>query len=559
MDSLSSRSRLYVILLLIPVFTFGAYVWANAMNVPYNDDEALLFTINYIHEHSSGLFKSLIQQHNDHRIFFSRLAGVVIDFLYGKMNFRTMIIFGYINLILVGHSFYLIYRSFGKNLLLFLPVSIVLFSPIVYCTQLWSITAFEQTLSIAFSLYCLYFLQPEKRKTWLWAIPLAVAATLANLDGVSVIPIALFWLITQRRVKESWIFGVFSMIYCYLFFVNFRFSSASQFPHISRFVRIVFSGFVALSGSIVKVLSDSHGYMMAVALGGVILLTYCTFTAIKYFNLIRKTNWVYSISLTEICFFKVLACVLMIAMGRSGENPENILSIRFQIYSASIFIMFYLFVLSNLKAERLQYMLFFVFLFGTLTLNLLAYVKYQDAVTVHNDELKVDAFNYPAHNFFIHQYPGVPDPKAVFYKCYDFPEYLKKDWVSRWEAAVKNQGQELKATFKSQILTKPAGFTDSIYPIINFEIGNLPSLVPRRNVYLALFNQENLRKPVLVALRPPNSGWVNKILKNTSAPHSFTATFPSKIPDGFYDIALCWTINNVPDSKIVIRNFKLEN
>lgn len=559
MDSLPSRSWPYIILLLIPVFTFGAYVWVNAINMPYNDDEALLITINYIHERGSGLFKSLIQQHNDHRIFFSRLAGVVIDFLYGKINFRTMIIFGYINLILVGHSFYLIYRSFGKNPLFFLPASIVLFSPIVYATQLWSITAFEQTLSIAFSLYSLYFLQPEKRKTWLWSIPLAVAATLANLDGVSVIPIALFWLITQKRVKESWIFGAFSVVYCYLFFVNFRFSSASHFPPISQFVRIVFRSFVGLSGSIVKVLSDSHGYLMAIAFGGIILLTYCVFTVIKYFHLIRKPNRVYSISLTEICFCKMLACVLMIAMGRSGDNPESILSIRFQIYSAGIFIIFYLFVLSNLKAQRFQYLLFFAFLFGTLSLNLLAYVKYQDAVIMHNDELKVDAFNYPAHNFFIHQYAGVPDPEASFYSYYDFPEYLKKDWVSSWGTALKNQGQELEATFKSKVLTKSDGYRDSIYPVISFEIGNLPPLVPKRNVYLALFNRENVLNPVLVAVRSPNKGWLNNLLSQAPEPHSFTAVFPAKIPGGLYDIVLCWTINNIPDSKIVIRNFKLEN
>lgn len=559
MDLLRSRSWLHVLLSLIPVLTFGIYIWINALNVPYNDDEALLFTINYIHDHSLGLFTSLIQQHNDHRIFFSRLAAVVIDFLNGKIDFRVMIICGYINLVLLGHSFYLIYRSFGKNLLLFLPASIVLFSPIVYCTQLWSVTAFEQSLSIAFSLYCLYFLQPEKQKTWLWAIPLAVAATLANLDGVSVIPIALFWLIVQRRVKASFIFGAFSVIYLYLFFVNFHFSTASHFPPFSQFAGIVFTGFVALSGSIVKVLSDSHGYRMSVVLGGIMLLTYCVFTVIKYFNLFRKTDRIYTISLTEICFCKVLTCALMIALGRSGDNPDSILSIRFQIYSVSIFILFYLFVLSNLKSERIQYLLFFAFLFGMLTLNLLAYLKYQDAVVVHNDELKVDAFNYPAHHYFIHQYPSVPDPKTTFFNHYDFPEYLKKDWIARWGTTLKNEGNELKTTFKYQMQTRPPGFTDSIYPILNLEIGSLPSLVPKRNVYLALFSRMDLTRPVMVALRPQNMGWFSKVFKNKSTLHSFTTAFPFKLPDGLYDIALCWTINNIPDSRIVARNIKLEN
>ena len=335
------KTFLSLFLLFIPVFTFGAYLFMNAVNVPYDDDEALLYTINRAHHSPSDILRILLEQHNDHRIFFSRLASETIDFLHGKMDFRIMILCGFFNLILLGHAFFLVFKSFTRNLLYFVPVFVLLFSPIVYATQLWSITAFEQTLAIAFSLYSLYFLQPEKRKIWYYSIPLAIAATLSNLDGLGVIPIALVWLITQKRKKESLLFGIFSIVYLFLFFVDFHFSASSRFPQFPQIIPILLKSFIAFSGSIVKVISDSHVYVLSVIVGGIMLLTYAVFVVMKFSKAAKWKNPDFSISFPEICFLKLLACAFMIALGRAGHATENMFAERFQIYSASIFITFY--------------------------------------------------------------------------------------------------------------------------------------------------------------------------------------------------------------------------
>jgi len=541
-------------LLLIPVLTFGVYIWKNAVNMPYADDEALLYTLNYVYEHGR-LFTSLLHQHNDHRIVFSRLAGVVIRFFTGSMNFRTMIILGYLNLVLLGHSFFLVYRSFRKDLLFFLPTSVLLFSPILYCTQLWSITAFEQTLSIAFSLYSLYFLQPEKQKIWYISIPFAIAATLANLDGMSVIPIALFWLIVQRRNRESLIFALFSVCYCYVFFLGFRFSSASHFPELSKFLSVVVKGFIALSGSIVKVLSDSYGYQMAFILGAFIFLTYIYFTARKFYKVYTDRQTKYEINFTEICFFKVLACVLMIALGRSGDAADDILSIRFQIYSASVFVIFYLFVLNNLKQVKLEKLFFLTFLTASLTLNLLAYVKYNNAVRTHNDQLMVDNFNYTTRGFFMYQYFASPQPEAGFYNHYKFPEYFKKYVVSAWHGQLQSQHPVTGVSLKTEVLKTAVDYPESLYPVIRFQFNNLPAIVPGRNVYLALSDRG--KNFFLLAVRPPMSGWFRELMGQRNSRNSLSASFPKKIASDFYDVSLCWTVNNVPHSMLVARNINI--
>lgn len=543
----------YALILLIPVLTFGIYVWQNAVNMPYADDEALIYTLNNIHDRPSELVRSLFYQHNDHRIFFSRLASVIIHFFSGTMNFRTMIIFGYLNLVLLGHSFFLIYRSFRKDYLFFLPVSLLLFSPIVYCTQLWSITAFEQSLSIAFSLYSLYFLQREKQKIWYISLPFAMAAALANLDGISVIPIALFWLMVQKRKIESLIFGLFSILYCYVFFLGFRFSSASHFPDLSQFLSVVLKGFVALCGSIVKVLSDSHGYQMALVLGAFILLTYIIFTTFKILKVTGHEKFKYRLNLTEICFLKVLACVAMIAMGRSGDDADVILSIRFQIYSASIFVMFYLFVLNNLHQIKLEKIFFVALLTTSMTLNLLAYVKYKNAVKMHNDELIVDSFNYPQHGFFVHQYFQAPDPETTFYNQYNFPVFFKTEVVSNW--IIQLRKQKVEASLKMEISNSSSDFPASLYPIVRFELSKLPPIVPRQHIYLALLDRNN--NILFIAVRPPISGWINQLFDRNMPARLLTVAFPRKMTGDFYDVALCWTNKNIPHSLLVARNINI--
>lgn len=552
-------SFLYLFLLFIPVFIFGAYLFINAVNVPYDDDEALLYTINQIH-HSPpprDIFKILLVQHNDHRIFFSRLAGVIIDLLNGEMDFRIMILCGFFNLILLGYSFFLIFKSFSKNLLYFVPVFVLLFSPIVYATQLWSITAFEQTLAIAFSLYCLYFLQPEKYKIWYYSIPLAIAATLSNLDGLGVIPIALVWLMVQKRNKESWLFGAFTVIYLYLFFVDFRFSSSSQFPPFPQIIAIVIKGFISFTGSITKVISDTHVYLLSIISGGSMLLAYAVFTVMKFTKAGKLKNPVFSISFPEICFLKLLACGFMIALGRAGEATENMFADRFQIYSAGIFITFYLFVLANLENKNLSRAFSNLFFVSVLFLSFLSYNKYNSAVAFHNDELKADAYNCKNHSLYIHQYPRDPDPVAEFYKHYTFPDYFNTKLIPAWNKQMKSQKVTSPSRLKSRILDHAGEYELSRYPVISFEIANLPLVIPQENVFLLLIQSGKTEKPFLVAVRPASKQWFSWLSDKNVSANSFSVLFPDKIPDNLYDVALCWTANNVPKSLLIARKLRM--
>ncbi|TKT94221.1 hypothetical protein [Dyadobacter frigoris] len=559
MFSSSLRSSLRVFLLLIPVFAFGIYIFKNAINVPFGDDEALLISINLIHENGRNLFHALLVQHNDHRIFFSRLTAVLIEFFNGEMNFRTMIICGYLNLILLGHTLYLVFKTVSNKLIFFLPVSVLVFSPIVYVVQLWSITAFEQTLAITFSLYCLYFLQPSKQKNWYLSFPFAIAATLANLDGLSIIPVGLVWLILQKRTRESIIFAVVSAVYLYIFFQGFRFSFSSESFTLSQTIWLVFRGFVSFTGSIVKVLSDSHVYILSLTAGGFFLIIYLLFFVKKFTTSDGWKGVLFPISFAEICFLKLLACGFMIAMGRGMSDIDSMAAMRFQVYSACIYGLFYLFVLSNIKNEKLRYSLFFVFLLSALTLNFWAYAKYDNTVTGHSDELKVDSYNFPNHTLFIHQYTKSEDHDKQFFRHYAFPEYFSESKIKRWNELLSSQELNTQSIFKTSLIDDKSRYGEYKYPVLSIEIDHLPAGIPRKDVYLMLSDRLKMDKPYLIALRLNNNEWLGNLMNQDLAPPSFSAIIPQKMPQGIYHAALCWSENGIPKSLLIAKDFAVNN
>lgn len=559
MFSNSLRFYFRLFLIILPIIIFGAYIFQNAVNVPYDDDEALLISINSIHENTGNLFNALVLQHNDHRIFFARLAAVLIEFFNGEMNFRIMIVFGYLNLILLGYALYLVFKTVSDKLIFFLPVTILMFSPIVYVVHFWSITAFEQTLTITFSLYSLYFLQNSKQKIWYLSFPFAIAATLANLDGLSIIPVGLVWLILQKRIRESVIFGIFSAAYLFLFFQGFRFSFSSESFTITQTIWLIFRGFVSFTGSITKVLSDSHVYVLSLTAGGFFLGVYLLFLLKKF---TRSEDWkgvLFPISFVEICLLKLLASGLMIAMGRGMSNIDSMAAMRFQVYSTTICALFYLFVLSNFKNENFKYSLFVVFLLSTLTLNGWSYAKYGKAVANHNDELKADAYNFPNHSFFIHQYSSAPDHGPSFFKHYSFPDYFSKSDILTWDEQIKSQNLDKKAVFKTTIIDDKSLYGKYIYPVLNIEIDHLPAGIPRNDVYLFLSDHDKKDKPYIVALRVNDNNWLRNLIRKELPPASFSTIIPQKMPHGIYNAALCWSENGVPKSLLIAKAFAVKS
>ncbi|WP_207508056.1 hypothetical protein [Telluribacter humicola] len=516
------------------------------------DDLDLISTINDIKDNPYNTLGILIRQQNDHRILFSRLGMLTVYLLTGEINFRYTILLGFFNLVLLAYAFYLIYTSFRRSIILFLPVVILLFSPTVYAVHLWSITSFQYTLSLAFSFISLYFLQEDKKTTWYWSIPFALAATLTNLDGLSVLPISLFWLLIQRRYWQGLLHVALSALWLSVYFSNFRFSSATNLSLSTASAFTVFKSFVAFVGSFAKMFSDTHAIILSTFLGALILLSFISLFI--YRNLIQtvsqrlQKSWLVSFEfdLLDICFLRLMATSCMIAVGRSYAGIEDMMAIRFQVYSLTIVLLFYFLIIRSIRLGRPHYV---IFLTASVLVSIFSYLKYEKAVIILKQGLKADAYNYTHNQIFLHQ--NSFDPPQSFFRNYTFPQFFDQSTINAWQS-----GSSSNSTIKVASIKIPSSvpIIDNRYPLLDLEVQNAPSSLPYDRAFLTLQGQQDSTKCYLISLHD-KSNWLNKYANNSS--RTYSGFFPLKIPQDVYELRICWIDNNVPKSILVASQYKL--
>ncbi|MCF2489334.1 DUF4832 domain-containing protein [Dyadobacter sp. CY347] len=545
------KQFLIYLLMAVPVIAFAVFIFKHALNVPFMDDMELVDSINVLKKGDTNPFTTLVRQQNDHRSTFPRLGIILSYLLSGTLDFRLTILLGYFNLILLGYAFYLVYRSANKGITLFLPVVLMLFSPLVYYVHLWSLTAFQHTLSIAFSILCLYFLQPEKKASWLFAFPIAIAATLTNLDGISVMPVCIFWLMTQRRWKHSLIFLVLTAVYLAIYFTDFKLSSASQIGFSVSSLPLMAHAFVVVTGSFARFISDTHGIVLSTILGSGILIT---FIALKFFPRIQDRYRfsfaeIFSLDLTEICFLRMLGSMAMIMIGRYAEGVGNMIAPRFQVYSVSVAILFYLFLVKNAPFRKAVFFKIAAISIA-LVLSVYSYKKYDRAVNFSDAGLKADSYNYTRNRVFLHQYYNLPDPDPAFYENYNFPEYFGKNVINNWKAAAAS-GSDLGIEV-TEYGDLPR-YKTYIHRVKAIRVMNVGGEVPGKDVYLGLTENANSNRFYLVALKDDRPSWKG----GKSVAGEFDAEIPAKMKPGSYTATLCWLDDEKPRSVMISKNVSL--
>ncbi|WP_131694658.1 hypothetical protein [Dyadobacter tibetensis] len=544
------------LLLLCPVLLFYIYIWQYAVNIPYMDDADLVDVVNHSQSGFREFLAILFRQQNDHRVFFSRLGVLIPFWITGSIDFRLTILVGYINLIGLGYSIFLVFRSFEPRLWYFLPVSLLLFSPIVYQVHLWSITAYQYTLSIAFSIGALYFLQKDLSRWWSLSIPFSMAASLTNLDGLGTLPVAFIWLLLQGRRRVAGYYLIFLLAYGTLFFVDFKLSGASQLSFGMEGWLSLFKSIVAITGSLGKVISDTYALSLAMILGAAILLLYLS---LKIWDLmgsnlaiLSKRNFL-EIDLVEICFLRVLASAAMIAIGRHMDGIENMLAIRFQIYSVSLVILFYLYILSRVELGRRVYV-------GSLTLGIAmfiggySYLKYSSAVDYYRAGLVADSYNFTARKLFLHQYFNLPDPQPWFYGHYRFPAYYNTAVFEKWSREEDTMRVLRKEDLKIVKIQNEAQYKHYIYPVLQFGLENIPDSVHTKEAYLMLTSTTQKQESYLMALRPEGP---RILFWGREGTVKLVGEIPDKIPSTAYNLNLCWKAGDSTYVRAVGRNVSL--
>lgn len=548
-QSLGNKTILPYLICTVPILLFFITLYKYATNVPYMDDMELVDTINIVKHDSSKILEVLFRQQNDHRPTFSRIGILITYLVSGELNFRLAILIGYLNLLLLGWTFFLVHKTTQAMKWSFVPIPFLVFSPIVYQDHLWAITAFQYTLSIAFSLLSLYYLRPEKKDVWYLSFFYCLAACLTSIDGISLHLIALVWLSMQSRWKHTLYYLIFSGAHLLVYFYDYKLSSVSKIPISFQSTKTWIESFLALTGSIAKIVSDSYAINLSILLGAIIFLIFLISKAYLLFSKPRNSP-LYNTNLltyTDVCFIKLLLSMALIAFGRLSAGLGAMMAIRYQIYSVSILVLFYIFLLTILKGRTRN-----IFIKMILPLSILifafSYLKYGSSMRYYTSALKADTYNYPINGIFLHQYFNLQDPKKDFYEFYHFPTYFQKEAINTWEHKARTHALDTTYILSVKVIPNEGNLSHYLKPVLEFSVKTSDTIDPNNDYYLLLIPLEDKEKSYLVAMRR-NGGWLSQIAP-TQKPLALVGDIPDKIPKGTYAISLGW----LNDGKILSKN-----
>jgi hypothetical protein len=283
---------------------------------------------------------------------------------------------------------------------------------------------------------------------------------------------------------------------------------------------------------------------------------------VKLLPVITKSAWfsgkaAFEIDLIDVSVIKIFAALFMIAVGRHADGIDNMVALRFQIYSVSAIIIFYLFLLKALRGKTLR-----VFKIGSVAAALLMLVlgfkKSAADVNFYEAAFKADSYNYPHNRLFLHQYNNMPDPKPEFYRNFIFPVFFDDRTIATWRKRNGSQWSGPVPVLTTSNVPDSEHNKDDIYPLVQLDVQTWGKTVLPSSVFLGITGDSNPGQFYVVALRQSNSSWMN-LFSGKMGGKSFSSDIPRKLPKDLYAANLCWIEDGKPRSiplsgKVVLGN-----
>lgn len=202
------------------ILTYYSVVLAAGVNMPFLDDYNFLYDILRIEDHGSLHRKifSIIAQHNEHRIAFSRMVGLSQLHLTGYIDFAILAFIG--NLGLLATAFFVAWG--GKNRGAIFWQSFLILVPVLFIAyqgyqMFWAMPSISNYWSVAWSLGSLACLAWSHKTSLVWACLLALLAVFTSGQGLILLPVALLALIYFRRWNASIVWGML----CFLVWISY--------------------------------------------------------------------------------------------------------------------------------------------------------------------------------------------------------------------------------------------------------------------------------------------------------------------------------------------------
>lgn len=217
-------ARVFYALAAVVAVAYFALVRHFADNIPFWDDYLAEqnFLVRFLQSPDlSERLRMLIEQHNEHRLLFTRLTTLAVYLFTGKLNYAVYIILA--NAMLIGTGL-LMYKTINddrnKAFGTFL-IALLLCNGQHLETSVWAMSGLANigTLFLAIaSLYCVL----RRETAWVVAgFALSVLTVFSNGNGMFILILALIGLALQRRTKTCAAYAIVSSLSVALYFLDY--------------------------------------------------------------------------------------------------------------------------------------------------------------------------------------------------------------------------------------------------------------------------------------------------------------------------------------------------
>ena len=208
--SLQVKMLAAAFVVVLPAATFYSILFRQIVNLPFLDDyDAVLGFLNNLVELrgvSEKLLFFLTARHNEYKLFFVDGSVWLQTALLGHVNFKILCAAGngfvLLLAILLWKMFLPGYKDITAKLMLFLPVTLLIFQLQYVETLNWAMPSLQHLPSLVFSLAAIYFLMRLSRRAYYCGAAGLVLAIAASGNGLLMVPIGAVILAQRGRYKR---------------------------------------------------------------------------------------------------------------------------------------------------------------------------------------------------------------------------------------------------------------------------------------------------------------------------------------------------------------------
>jgi hypothetical protein len=349
------------LLVATPVILFFYFFAINIVDVPINDDFALLDFINkYLESNNfSEKIKLLFAQHNEHRIFYDRMFTLLSYKLIGTVNFTFLATIGNLSLIVICLIFYKIFNNLKRNVIYFVPVTVLLFSLSSWENITFPMATLSNFSVLLFIISSIFFLTKNEitKKTELaLAFLLFVLAVFTQGAGVFLIPISSFIFLIKKEYKTGFIYLLFQILILLIYFYDYE-----NYGNNKSILDLLLTEKLALIKFMFAFLGSSLSYFLVFTNNSeqsIIFTTIAGFLFSFFFLFITYKKY-YKQNLFIYCLMALIVLsAIAVSFSRIGNGIETAVASRYRINSLLFLIAIYFWVIDTIRLKNDRILLY---------------------------------------------------------------------------------------------------------------------------------------------------------------------------------------------------------